>query len=71
MKVALVAFCLILAGCDQFGRDSPDADPDHFHLAVDSNGNAWVLDTRTGETKRCWQGTAGSSPPTCYTAAQK
>jgi hypothetical protein len=71
MKVAFVVFCLALAGCDQLGHESsPEADADHFQLAVDSNGNAWVLDTRTGESKRCWQGSAGSSPPTCYTSIQ-
>lgn len=72
MKSAFIALCLILAGCDQLGHESqPKATPDHFQLAVDSNGNAWVLDTRTGEAKRCWQGTAGSFPPICYTAIQK
>ena len=70
MKSALVAFCLFLAGCDQLEHESQSkAVPNHFQLAVD--GNAWVLDTRTGEAKRCWQGTAGSFPPTCYTAIQK
>jgi len=72
MKAALTALCLILAGCDQLGRESPPkAAPDHFQLAVDSSGNAWVLDARSGEARRCWQGTPGSFPPTCYTAIQK
>ena len=72
MKVALVVFCLALTGCDQFGQTSPpEADSDHFQLAVDSTGNAWVLDTRTGESKRCWQGTPGSLQPTCYVAIKK
>lgn len=72
MKAALVVLCLVLAGCGQLGREPlPKTAPDHFQLAVDSNGNAWVLDTRTGEAKRCWQGNAGSFPPTCYTAIPK
>jgi hypothetical protein len=69
MKVALVVLCLTLAGCDQLGHESSPkaAPPSHFQLAVDNNGNAWVLDTNTGEAKRCWQGNP-DLPPTCYTA---
>jgi hypothetical protein len=72
MKVALAVLCIILSGCDQLARQAqPEAAADHLQLAVDNGGNAWVLDTHTGEAKRCWQGTPGSFPPICYTALQK
>jgi len=71
MKIALLFVCLAFAGCDQLRSDSTETDSDHFQLAVDSKGDAWVLDIRTGETKKCWQGSAGTSPPTCYVAVQK
>ena len=72
MKVALLSLCFIITGCDQLGNGAPPQDDlDHFQLAVDSKGDAWVLDTRTGESKKCWQGNAGSNPPTCYTAIKK
>ena len=71
MKIVLIVLCLTIAGCDQLTNNSPDVDPDHFKLTVDSRGDAWVLDTRTGELRRCWQGIAGSTPPTCYNAIKK
>ena len=43
----------------------------HFQLAVDNDGNAWILDTNTGEMIHCLKGKPGIETPTCYTAIQK
>jgi hypothetical protein len=72
--ILMMLLAFAVTGCDKIGRESPPlAVPDHFQLAVDSNGNAWVLDTRSGEARRCWQGTPGAVayPPSCYPAIQK
>ena len=75
MKAALVVLVTLVfafAGCEKVGLDShPKESPDHFQLAVDSTGNAWVLNTRTGDAKKCWQGTPGAFSPTCYSAISK
>ena len=67
MKIILILFCLILAGCDQASKSGVG----NYQLSVDVSGNAWVVDTRTGETKRCWQGMAGVTLPSCSVAVQK
>ncbi len=71
MKSALFAFCLILAGCHQAPREASYPSAGRYQLVVDSGGNAWRLDTNTGEMKRCWQGTPPAvKAPACYTATQ-
>ena len=72
MKLALIALCLILVGCSRASHDESPTAAAHYQLVVDSGGNAWRLDTNTGEMKRCWQGTPpGVKAPTCYTATQE
>ena len=74
MRRRLIIICAAFAGCTQPSTDSARQVPDvnHYQIAVDNDGNAWRLDTRTGETKKCWQGmSVGGSPPSCYTAIQK
>jgi len=67
MKIYLIIICLALAGCDQVSKSSSG----NFQISVDANGNAWVVDTRSGEVKRCWQGVPPVSLPSCYPAIQK
>ncbi len=76
MKAFFITLCLALVGCDQLSPEktvqSKEVAP-RYQMAVDSEGNAWRLDTVSGEIKRCWQGSPGSAnyPPSCYTADQK
>lgn len=67
----LALMSLALVGCDvkpTREQTIENRDSARFSLSVDQGGNAWRLDTRTGEMLRCWQGTAGSFPPQCYQA---
>ena len=66
MKIYLILFCLVLTGCDQIGKGSAN-----YQISSDATGNAWIVDTRTGDAKRCWQGIPTVSSPTCYQAVQK
>jgi hypothetical protein len=71
MKLIPIALSLILVGCGQASHDASPTAAGHYQLAVDSGGNAWRLDTNTGEMKRCWQGTPpAKTAPSCYTATQ-
>ena len=67
MKIYIIFICLVLAGCDQISK-APSA---NFQISADASGNAWIVDTRTGDAKRCWQGIPTVSLPTCYQAIQK
>ena len=72
MKTSLIVLCLLIVGCDQLSRDAPPKTAlAHYQLVSDDGGNAWRLDTNTGEMKRCWQGTPGVVAPSCYAAIQK
>lgn len=74
MKIMLVVLCLILVGCERSNIvPASDLPISTYQIVSDSNGNAWRVNTITGEVKRCWQGSPGVTayPPTCYTAAQK
>jgi hypothetical protein len=71
LKLIFIALCLNFAGCHQAPRDALPTAAGHYQFAVDSGGNAWRLDTTTGEMKRCWQGTPAAKAPTCYTATQE
>jgi ABC-type uncharacterized transport system auxiliary subunit len=66
---ALLLIAALLVGCEQNSKPSAGA----YQLSTDQSGNAWVLDTRNGELRRCWQGSAGAVayPPTCYKAFDK
>ncbi len=64
-----LAVCLALAACSPPPRDGTP--PARYQLAVDGTGNAWRLDTVTGETRRCWQGTPGVRSPSCYVATME
>ena len=67
MKIYIIFICLVLAGCDQASK-SPSS---NFQISADASGNAWVVDAKTGDVKRCWQGIPTVSLPTCYQAVQK
>jgi hypothetical protein len=72
MKLMLIALSLTLIGCNQASRNASPTAAGHYQLAVDSGGNAWRLDTSTGEMKRCWQGTPqAQKAPSCYIATQE
>lgn len=72
MKPALIIFCLFLTACDQLPHGSLSrAEATHYQLVSDKDGNAWRLDTNSGELKRCWQGTPGIQAPSCFTARQQ
>jgi hypothetical protein len=75
MRSSIILFlALLISGCDQLFHDaSSKPDSAHYQLVTDTNGNAWRLDTITGEMKRCWQGNpvGNDFPPTCYLAIQK
>lgn len=58
----------ILTGCQD--RQSDRVPSGRYQLQVDQDGNAWRLDIVSGETKRCWRGTPGATPPSCITAIQ-
>ena len=65
LRVSLICVsALLLFGCDFPTKNSED----HYRIAVDQGGNAWLVDTAAGQTFRCWQGTPGTVPPRCYAA---
>jgi hypothetical protein len=65
----LVLASLTLLGCQQSQDSQPPTG--RYQLVVDANGNAWRVDSITGETKRCWQGTPGVRAPFCVAATQE
>jgi hypothetical protein len=69
MRLLLLALLFLMSGC----YDNHGALPQtgRYQLIADVNGNTWRLDTVSGETKRCWQGTVGVVAPQCITAEQK
>ena len=71
IKLALIALCLILVGCNGASHDASPTSAARYQLVVDNGGNSWRLDTNTGEIKRCWQGTPPGKAPTCYIATQE
>lgn len=73
LSLAAVAILIVTSACDPQGKLLPPAPPQasHFAVAVDPDGNAWRLDTQTGEMWKCWQGTAiaaAAYPPRCFRA---
>ena len=63
MRVTIAVALLALAGCDQLFTTKVVAakgEIPHYQLAIDKDGNAWRLNTVTGEMKKCWQGTPGA-----------
>ena len=69
MRHFSLALAVLLSGCyDNHGSSSQTG---RYQLIADVNGNTWRIDTVSGETKRCWQGTVGLVAPQCYTAVQK
>ena len=65
MKLVLsIMSVLLLYGCEL------DTKP-NYQLGVDANGQAWVLNTKTGDLKKCWQGTVGLVAPSCYVAVDR
>ena len=72
MKITLIMLCLVLAGCDRYKVvPASDLPISTYQIVSDSNGNAWRVNTITGEMMRCWQGTPGVTAPSCYMAIQK
>jgi len=70
-KLLFVTCTFILAGCEPSKNfETSHAKNEHYQLAVDGEGNAWRLDTSSGEMSRCWQGMAKYAAPTCYKATQ-
>ena len=69
MRYLLLALLFLFAGC----HDNHDAAPHtgRYQLVTDGTGNTWWIDTVSGETKKCWQGSAGVVAPQCFTAVQK
>lgn len=59
---------LFLSACQPV--KNPSTPESRYSLAVDSTGNAWRLDTVTGEMRKCWQGQPPISTPTCIVATQ-
>lgn len=70
--VTIIICALLLTACNQQqAQEQRVVASGQYQLAVDHNGNAWRLNTVTGEMSRCWQGTASTYPPACYTALSK
>lgn len=68
-NVLVILVSITLLGCQQNQGSQPPTG--RYQLVVDANGNAWRVDSTTGETKRCWQGTPGVRAPFCVAAAQE
>lgn len=69
MHYVLLSLSILLSGC--YDNRGASHQAGRFQLVADVNGNTWRIDTVSGETKRCWQGTVGVIAPQCYTAEQK
>jgi hypothetical protein len=65
----LLLLKIVIAGCNQPARN--EVSTGRYQLAVDGQGNAWQLDTVTGDMKRCWQGAPGIRSPICYKVTQE
>lgn len=71
MRTAIfAATCLMLAGCIPSSKTTIDADTKHYQLAVDNDGNAWRLDTKSGQMEKCWQGNPLMNNAQCMEATQ-
>jgi hypothetical protein len=68
-SASVLAISLTLLGCQQSQSTQPQAG--RYQLVVDANGNAWRVNSVTGETKRCWQGTPSVRAPVCVAATQE
>lgn len=69
IRAFVLSISLTLIGCQQSQATNPQTG--RYQLVVDASGNAWRVDSVTGETKRCWQGTPGVHAPACVTATQE
>ena len=67
--VFVIFFLFSLQGCEKGQTVQPVTG--RYQLMPDADGNAWRIDSITGETKRCWRGTPGLKAPTCITATQE
>lgn len=63
-----IILLLTLSGCQE--HQNATTPSGRYQLQVDQEGNAWRLDSVSGETKRCWRGTPGAVAPRCITAVQ-